>query len=231
MHQSSPSSQNHAKVFRLTTVLFLALCVFFCSIFTALGVWQLQRLKWKEALIERVETRIKLPPMAAPPASQWDNITALTHEYRLLPDTQVLVSALTDYGSGYWLMQALALEDGSRVFINRGFVPMDWKIEDHSKEDEETIQITGLLRLSEGAGFFPRRNDPANNRWYSRQIEAFAKARNLENTAPYFIDANATADMHDENAPIGGLTIVNFRNTHLSHGRRRVCCFYFSACS
>jgi len=176
------------------------LCLFFFCVFSSLGIWQLQRLQWKEALIERVESRLNLTPIPAPAKSEWENITADTHEYK--PVTV----------EGYWLMQALQQDDSSLIFINRGFVPMDWQ---GKNEHSDKIEVTGLLRISEGSGFWPRRNDPERDRWYSRQLEAFATSRNLENVAPFFIDARASLNQAD--APIGGLTIVTFRNTHLTY--------------
>jgi len=226
-----PPAPNQTGKFRLASLLFLALCVFFFCLFAGLGIWQLQRLQWKQALIERVETRVNLPPIPAPPAPEWEQVTAHSHEYRpvtahgkFLPDSQILVSTVTDYGSGYWLLQALQQADGSHIFINRGFVPMNWEMggswEMGDGNLEGEVELTGLLRLSEGAGFWPRRNNPARNRWYSRQLDAFATMHHLENVAPYFIDADASLNeegLNRKGAPIGGLTIVTFRNTHLSY--------------
>jgi len=214
------------KALSLSTVLFLVLCAFFFCVCTALGIWQLQRLQWKNALIERVETRLNLPPVPAPPQSQWGQVTLESHEYRpvtikghFAENKDILVSTVTDYGSGYWLLTPLQQADGSYIFINRGFVPMAWRNQASRPANQSTpgqeIKITGLVRMSEGAGFFPRRNDPKRDRWYSRQLEAFALARDLENVAPYFIDADAS--LNQEGAPIGGLTIVTFRNTHLTY--------------
>jgi len=220
---TSPLSSSQA--FRLSTILFLALCIFFLTLFTGLGVWQLQRLQWKNALIARIEARLDLPTLAAPPVAEWEQVTTDSHEYlpvtargHFLHDKSILVSSVTDYGSGYWLMQPLQQEDGSHIFINRGFVPMDWRDDANHPDDpieEAEIEITGLLRMSEGAGFWPRRNDPERDRWYSRQLEAFAQARELDNVAPYFIDADAS--LNKKGTPIGGLTVVSFRNTHLTY--------------
>ena len=72
--------------------------------------------------------------------------------------------------------------------------------------------VEGLVRLSEPEGRVLRPNRPAENRWYSRDVDAIAKARGLGPVAPYFIDAGASpADA----LPVGGLTVVRFRNAHL----------------
>ena len=63
-------------------------------------------------------------------------------------------------------------------------------------------------------GSFLRSNAPDAGRWYSRDVGAIARARGL--TAPvaaWFIDADATPNAGGY--PVGGLTIVKFRNSHL----------------
>jgi surfeit locus 1 family protein len=79
-----------------------------------------------------------------------------------------------------------------------------------------------LLRISEPGGGFLRHNDPAGNRWYSRDIQAIAAARGLAQVAPYFVDADAAEDPADKQTgsgnldhPVGGLTVISFRNDHL----------------
>ncbi len=67
--------------------------------------------------------------------------------------------------------------------------------------------------MSEPKGGFLRSNDPAADRWYSRDVAAISAARGLTDTAPYFIDADATAN--PGGLPVGGLTVIAFRNTHL----------------
>ena len=83
--------------------------------------------------------------------------------------------------------------------------------------DEVTVSettVVGLLRLSEPDGGFLRANDPAGDRWFSRDVAGIAKARGLSGpVAPYFIDADATPN--PGGWPRGGLTVVRFANSHL----------------
>src|SRR5262249_18990521 len=67
--------------------------------------------------------------------------------------------------------------------------------------------------MTEPKGGFLRHNDPAHDRWYSRDVTAIAAARGLSDVAPFFIDADAVPGENEY--PIGGLTVVRFPNNHL----------------
>ncbi|MBY0409192.1 MAG: hypothetical protein K2Q97_03460, partial [Burkholderiaceae bacterium] len=92
----------------------------------------------------------------------------------------------------------------------------------------KVVAIDGLLRKSEPGGGFLRRNNPAQQRWYSRDIAAIAQAQSmsLSQVAPFFVDAGipdgrpSTAEIEPSrgaqgNWPRSGLTMVRFTNTHI----------------
>jgi surfeit locus 1 family protein len=201
--------------------------------FFALGTWQLFRLQWKLALIERVEQRVHAAPVEAPRAAQWGRLTAEADDYRRVKlsgfylrgaDTQVLASL--DRGIGYWVLTPLCRDDGSVVLVNRGFIRAGsggWAPQpappmaaaDACAAGGDTVTVTGLMRLSELSGRL-RQNEPARNYWYSRDVSAIALARGLPAVAPYFVDADAGAGaVVKEGEPQGGLTVVSFPNNHL----------------
>ena len=209
--------------------------------FTALGVWQIERRAWKLALIERVEQRVHAAPVAAPGPRQWSGLSRENAEYRrltvtgrFLEDRQTRVRAVTELGEGFWLMAPVQTDDGFVVLVNRGFVPQGWR-DNRAPEAsgagsvgsrptaagaaEGTIAVTGLLRISEPKGAFLRSNAPAENRWYSRDVEALSHAQHLTGTAPYFVDAEADDDAGPDSSqpPVAGLTVVHFRNSHLQY--------------
>lgn len=73
-----------------------------------------------------------------------------------------------------------------------------------------------MVRISEAGGAYLRANEPAADRWFSRDVAAIAKARALTDVAPYFIDADA-GETERWGAPIGGLTVIQFNNNHLQY--------------
>jgi surfeit locus 1 family protein len=204
-------------------VIILAGAALVCAALLAgLGIWQVQRLQWKLDLIARVEARVNAEPVAAPGPSEWNAISPASHEYlqvrlhgRFLHDREALVQAVTDLDGGYWVITPLVVDDGFTVLVNRGFVTPQFRNSatrvQGAPEGENTV--TGLLRMSEPGGGFLRRNDPQNDRWFSRDVGAITAARGLENAAPYFIDADATANAGGW--PRGGLTRITFSNSHL----------------
>ena len=201
---------------RLGLTIFLLALV---GIFLTLGSWQVQRLFWKQDLIARVEARIHADPVPAPSGP----VDSTRDEYRRVTVTglfdhgnSVLVQAVTERGAGFWVLTPLRISDASTILINRGFVPADRSSPEARIASELAagpVTVTGLLRLTEPGGAFLRSNDPASDRWFSRDVAAIAQAKTLSHVEPYFIDADATPNMGG--LPIGGLTVVSFRNSHL----------------
>lgn len=184
-----------------------------CASLIGLGVWQIDRRSWKHALIARVEARVHAAPVAAPGPDRWPQLTADSESYRHVEaagrfrdDATVFVQAVTARGPGYWLMTPLLTDRGFTVLVNRGFVAK------RSALPATTHAVTGLLRVTEPKGGFLRANDPAADRWYSRDVSAIARAKRLGHVAPYFIDADAGAVGVE---PVGGLTVVHFPDNHL----------------
>lgn len=188
----------------------------------SLGVWQIERRAWKLDLIERIDKRVHAGTVAAPGPVDWPSVNAKTDEYLRVTasghfrnDRETLVTAVTNDGGGYWVITPLETKDGFTVLVNRGFVPPDRRdpaLRAEGEADGETT-VTGLLRITEPKGAFLRSNDRAAGRWFSRDVEAIAAARDLSNVAPYFIDADATPN--PGGFPIGGLTVIAFHNNHL----------------
>ena len=204
---------------RLSRLLLLALLVCGVAGFSALGVWQLKRLHWKRALIARVEGYLHAPPTPAPPPALWPTLDSEREEYRrvvvhgqYVQGAETRTQAVTELGAGYWVLSPLRTAQGWVVLINRGFVPANTQA---APPPAGPVTVPGLLRRSEPGGGFLRTNQPAQERWYSRDVAAIARARRLQNVAPYFIDA--AANPAATGWPRPGMTVIRFRNQHLQY--------------
>jgi surfeit locus 1 family protein len=192
------------------------------ALLIGLGVWQLHRLAWKEALIAAVEARAHAAPVDAPPESDWPRLDPADYEYRRVRfagvfdgSRQVTVfRALSEPrgrfgGPGYLVMTPLKLVDGATVLVDRGFVP------EAQKAAAGETTVVGLMRASETRNLFTPSDDPANGQWFTRDVGAIARAEGLTRVAPFFVDAEAGPD--PSALPEGGETILAFPNNHLSY--------------
>ncbi|MFT7403179.1 SURF1 family protein [Zhongshania sp.] len=189
-----------------------------------LGNWQLDRRIWKLDLIERVETRVLASPKSAPAAGlavskDADEYQRVSVTGEFLSGKDTLVVTATGLGSGYWVMTPFKRVDQSIVLINRGFINQGVQAAPALTGQQ---QVVGLLRMTEPKGSVVRLNDPALDRWYSRDVTAIA-ARHELTAAAYFIDAEKRDSaqkplplpLEKSQYPVGGLTVVTFYNSHL----------------
>jgi len=207
---------------------------FFTSIgaaaLVALGVWQLHRLAWKEALIAEVAARASAPPVAPPEEADWPSLRPAEYEYR-----RVSVAGTYDFaneafvfralenprgrygGPGYFVLTPLSLANGATIIVNRGFIPEEDRnaFSEDSRQAPRLVSVRGLMRASEPRNWFTPADDPARGQWFTRDPTAIAAALKLERVAPFTIDADASADR--DALPEGGETILAFPNNHLSY--------------
>jgi surfeit locus 1 family protein len=217
-----PSQKSERRRSPATLVIFAACLALLAAALAALGTWQVQRLAWKRDLIARVDRRVHTAPVPAPAPADWDKVNAAADEYRrvtavgmLANDKETFVYASTALGPGYWVMTPLRLADGTSILVNRGFVPTERRDPASRREGQPSgsVEITGLMRITEPKGSLLQSNNLAADRWYSRDVAAIAEKRGVSAIAPYFIDADATSN--PGGLPVGGLTVIHFPNNHL----------------
>ncbi|HEV7285208.1 MAG TPA: SURF1 family protein [Kaistia sp.] len=207
-----------------TAAVFALLC--------SLGMWQVRRLHWKEALIAQVDSRLKEAPVPAPGPDRWKSLdlteadyTPVTVSGEFLHDAEAhLYNSLMEPrgpvgGVGWFVFTPLRTDEGWIVYVNRGFVPVE-------KEQASTrpagqvpgrVTVTGLLRRPETPGRFQASAKETSQQWFARQPDKFAARAGLpaDKVAPYTIDADATPN--PGGLPQGGETTVTFSNNHLQY--------------
>lgn len=203
------------------------------AILVSLGTWQMARLAWKEALIERVESRITLPPVPAPGPATWPSLDLPESDYlpvtvrgQFRHDLEIHAFASLESprgpvgGLGYFVLTPLTTPEGWTVVVNRGFVPTDRK-DPATRPGGQTagvVEVTGLLRPPQGRNAFTPADDTAANVWFTRDPAAIGRHLGLppETLAPYLIDAFRDPALPG-GLPQGGETTVTFSNNHLQY--------------
>lgn len=199
-------------------------------LFIGLGVWQIERLGEKEALIAKVTAQLTQPPYDLPPSTNWPTLDPSVFQFhpvtatgRFLPGRTVLLfTSLSDpkgraSGPGYWLMSAFAPDTGGTVFVNRGFVPQDgaavWLDDARLPQGEQTI--TGIALTPESAGAFTPGDDRIKHIGWVRDPVRLANLAGVDGPVlPLTIDLPAGPSGA---LPQGGETVVEFPNNHLGY--------------
>jgi surfeit locus 1 family protein len=195
------------------------------AVLVSLGIWQLHRLAWKEALIARIEARAKAPPAPLPPENEWAGLKPDNYEYRHVAlrgrfnGREALVfrgsGPETGEGPGYLVLAPLILPDGTAVIVNRGFVPGAAKDAVGHAPPPGEVTVSGLMREPEPRNLFTPADQPDSNLWFTRDPGAIAAHFGLAHAAPFSVDADFSGD--GKALPRGGTTVIAFPNNHLAY--------------
>ncbi len=194
------------------------------AVLVGLGLWQLERMEWKNELVAEMQGRMSAPAMRLPdpieaPRELRFRRVELTGTF--LHDRELYRAAQTHGNDRGWdVIAPLRLSDGRTVLVNRGWVPTPKKPPEARPESlvEGEVTIEGIVRLGgwQGMEFVRPENDPDGNVWVWMDLDAMAQAAGLESpVTQVYVDA-AKGQTPGE-YPIGGQTRVNLRNQHLEY--------------
>ncbi len=95
-----------------------------CALLVSLGVWQLQRLAWKESVLSQIEARIAADasPLPEAPEIEADRFlpVAVSGDF---DGTDIPVFLSHDGGPIYRLVAAFETDSGRRIMVDRGGIP------------------------------------------------------------------------------------------------------------
>jgi surfeit locus 1 family protein len=195
-------------------------------ILIALGQWQVQRMAWKEGLLDTLNARLAAPPIALPPQNAWPSLSQDEFEYRRVSFTAEILaerSALIyTHGSslrpdvdevGFWIFAPARLADGSQVVVNRGFVPERQRAA--GVVPATPVTITGVARWPEARGLFIPDGDRATNTWFARDQLAIAAAKQWGEVAPFYVEQEAPPNAGG--LPRVGRLVPVLPNSHLQY--------------
>lgn len=157
----------------------LAIGLVGAAILVWLGVWQLHRLEWKEAILEEIDQRIVAEPKPLPAMPDPERDRFLPVEVSGRTDARelhVLVST-RQLGPGFRIITGFTTGEGRRILLDRGFVPQERK---DTRRPPATLKITGNLHWPDERDRFTPENDPAANYWFAREIDVMASELETE---------------------------------------------------
>lgn len=165
-----------------------------------LGWWQLERMAWKADLIAKLEAAYASAPSSLlPDGRALSDLKAFERGYvegEYLPVPPFFVGPQSsNKAPGFHLYAPMRTAAGV-VFVNRGWVPLDYK----SRKGGESpgggpVRVTGLMRLPERVGPFVAGNEPERGLWRRADPAQFAWALGLsESFSPLVLIAEGAAD-------------------------------------
>ena len=159
-----------------------------CLVLLGLGVWQMQRLQWKQGVLAQIGERIAEAPADLPATA-----TEATDEYRtvkvsgnLLEQPVHVLTSQKPEGPGFRVIQPLMLETGRRILVDLGFVPETRK---NDRAFVGDVTVTGSLLWPDETDSFTPAPNLQKNIWFARDLPAIAE---VLGTDPILIVASET---------------------------------------
>lgn len=207
----SPSRPRFPWLMTLAAVAVLALLV-------ALGVWQVQRLQWKEGLIAAAEAAADQPPVPLTEA-----LEAAEPEFRRVILTCrglsgapfVELQSIEDGEAGVRLISACPIEGGPILLVDRGFVAAEVSARPAVRADTMPTTLAGVLRRAPAPGALTP--PPAHGRFYGRDNQAMAQALGVAGPASPFVVFATTSSNPEWTALRPSAPPTAFSNNHLGY--------------
>ena len=190
-------------------------------ILLGLGSWQVDRLFWKQGLIEQRQVQAHMAPIPVPidmVVKPEMAFRAAFAEGRYLNDQEKYLMARTQRGNvGFQLITPLEQEDGRIILINRGWVPADNRDPKTRPQSliEGPVHVTGVLRLPKTRHWVQPENEPLSNQWFYVDVDHMAEDTGADLASRYYLELDETEI--PGGLPIGGQAKIDLPNNHLQY--------------
>ncbi len=175
------------------------------AVLCSLGVWQVQRMHWKNEMLADITARIGGDPVAVPanPDPEADRYRPVFAEGSFTGAHVYVLSGQKGVGAGVRVVSVLQTTDGRKILVDRGFLPEDQKAKPLGVT---TARITGNLMWPRDSDAYTPPPDPKSGMWFARDAVAMAQALATE---PTFIVAREPTGDGIEAMPVDTSTIPN----------------------
>ncbi|MBE89636.1 MAG: surfeit locus 1 family protein [Rhodospirillaceae bacterium] len=188
----------------------------------ALGSWQVQRLYWKDALIDKLQSRASAAAIEL--SANPEDLDALEYK-RISVEGQFdhanefhLVNRSLNGNPGVHIITPLIRANGDvALLVNRGWVPFDKKSPSQRVNGQITgsVKVEGIVRLVKGPGLFTPKNEPKKNFWFFIDPPTMGRLAKLSVQSRYYlVDGNKAVP---GGFPIGRQWTLKIRNDHLHY--------------
>lgn len=149
------------------------------AILVSLGIWQVQRLAWKESMLAEIETRIAADPVNLPTTfdPEADRYMPVTVSGSFDERTLRFLISVKREGPGYRLVTPFITDDGRKIMIDRGWIGVEDALPDVPKGQ---VAVIGNLHWPREVDGYTPEPDIAGNTWFAREVDRMASELGTE---------------------------------------------------
>ena len=153
--------------------------VFGVVILITLGLWQMQRMGWKEAKLAAISAMLVDAPVDLPvqATSETDRYRGVMIDGAYTGEVALKLDSLQGQGPGKRVIAVFATQDGRRVLVDRG-IWLDGTAATPTLA--HPAQVLGNLDWPQEADSYTPPPDPKTGLWFARDVPAMAKALGAE---------------------------------------------------
>ena len=198
------------------------------ALLLGLGVWQLQRLAWKTALIAELAERAQEQAIVLPPAFLPEEMVyrRVYLSGRFLPGRELRSAPrVLSKRPGLYVYTPFELDDGRQIIVERGWLPQRFEDPTSRPQDpsegglpEGRLAFDAMLLREgwQGSEWLRPANDPAKNVWHYVDSLEMAAAAGLELPVSGVYAAVLPEQLPGE-YPLARRPGVDLRNDHLEY--------------
>jgi surfeit locus 1 family protein len=151
------------------------------AILMSLGVWQLRRLAWKEAILAEINAKISAAPVTLESLGAPDPVRDLylpvIVDGRTTGQGVLVLSGRKNEGAGYEVIDAFETAAGRRVLLDRGFVAETAR---DAARPAVALRGAGNLLWPKDADSYTPPPDPKTGLWFARDVAGISKVLGTE---------------------------------------------------
>lgn len=181
------------------------------AILIGLGIWQLQRLEWKNAMLAEIQAGIEAAPVPLPdPVGPAMKYLPVIVSGTTTGEEILVLSGTKESGGGYNVISGFVTDDGRRILLDRGFIDQDHR---RDPRPATALRVAGNLHWPQDKGSATPEPDLDAGIWFARDVPAMAR---MLKTQPVLVVAAEVQGDAQGVAPIP-VAIEGIPNSHLSY--------------
>lgn len=182
-----------------------------CGVLISLGLWQVERLAWKEAILTDIDARLSAPhkPLSSFVNEAQDEYTRVMVTGQPTGAELHVLDSGTAAGTGYRVISKVETPLGA-IMVDQGLLALDNK---DAAPLTRQMRMTGTLLWPDDQNGSTPPPDLAKNIWFARNVPDMARALG---TLPIMVVASQSDPADPRLTPLP-ITTAGIKNDHLEY--------------